>query len=62
MDQKTHAENWLLYPDNIGPFLTIDETSLSHGELYAIIINKAAHGRKGTIVAMIKGTDAKASD
>lgn len=57
--QLTHAENWLVFPENIGPFLTIDETSLSQGELYTILTNKQAHGRKGTIVAMVKGTVAE---
>lgn len=38
--------------------MSIDETSLSNGELYTIITNKAARGRKGSIFAMIKGTKA----
>lgn len=59
-DQKPHAERWLLYEKNIGGFLSIDEASLSNGELYTIITNKAAEGRKGAIVAMVKG--AKADD
>lgn len=46
----------MLFPENISPRLSIDETSLSNGELYTIITNKASKGRKGTIVAMIKGT------
>ena len=46
----------MLFPDNIGNQLSIDETSLSNGELYTILSNKAAKGRKGTIVAMIEGT------
>jgi len=58
-EQQTHAEDWIVFPDNIGAFLTIDETSLSQGELYTIITNKSAHGRKGTIVAMVKGTQAQ---
>lgn len=39
--------------------LSIDETSLSNGELYTIITNKFAKGNKGAIVAIIKGTKAK---
>lgn len=58
-EQQTHAEDWIVFPENIGTFLTIDETSLSQGELYTIITNKSAHGRKGTIVAMVKGTQAQ---
>lgn len=34
----------------------MDETSLSQGELYTIITNKAAKGGKGAMIAMIKGT------
>lgn len=45
----------MLLPDNIGISMGIDETSLN-GELYTILTNKAGHGKKGTIVAMIKGT------
>lgn len=58
--QKEHAEDWLLYEKNIGKYLSLDETSLSNGELYTIVTNKDAHGKKGSIVAIVKGT--KASD
>ncbi len=37
-----HAEQWRVFPENIGPHLSIDETSLSNGELYTIVTNKAA--------------------
>lgn len=47
----------MLFEENIGSHLSIDETSLSQGELYTIITNKAAKGRKRSLVAMIKGTD-----
>lgn len=57
-DQQEHASDWLLYPENIGTHLSIDETSLSNDELYTIVTNKAAKGRKGTLVAMIKGSQA----
>ena len=40
----------------MGRYLSIDETSLSNDELYTIVTNKAAKGRKGALVAMIKGT------
>lgn len=46
----------MVFPENIGNRLTINETSLSNGELYTIVTNKVAKGCKGTIVAMIKGT------
>ena len=57
--QKSHAKQWLVFPKNIGKRLSIDETSLSNGELYTIVTNKAGKGKKGTIVAMIAGTKAE---
>lgn len=56
-DQLDHSNEWILYPDNIGPYLSIDETALSQGELYTVITNKEGKGRKGTLAAMIKGTN-----
>lgn len=51
-----HAEDYLVFPENIGNHLSIDEVSLSKGELYTFVTNKAAKGKKGSIVASIKGT------
>ncbi len=56
-EQLEHANDWILYPENIGPYLSIDETSLSQGELYTILTNKEAKGRKGALIAIIKGTN-----
>jgi transposase len=58
-DQKSHAKQWVLYPENTGEQLSIDETALSNGELYTIVTNKAAKGKKGALVAIIEGTDAE---
>ena len=55
-EQKDHATQWMLFPDNIGIHLSIDETNLTNGELYTILTNKAAKGKKGALVAMIEGT------
>ncbi len=41
----------------MGCHLSIDETSLSNGELYTIVTNKAARGREHSIVAIVLGTD-----
>ncbi len=57
--QKSHAKDWLLYPENLGEYLSIDETALSYDELYTIVTNKKAKGRKGSIVAVVKGTKAE---
>lgn len=51
-----HADEYLVYPQNIGTHLSIDETAMTSDELYTIIANKDAHGRSGTIVAIVKGT------
>ncbi len=41
----------------MGPFLSIDEVALSQGELYTILTNKAAAGRKGSIIGIFKGVE-----
>ncbi len=56
---KSNSKEYLVYPENIGEYLSIDETALSNGELYTVITNKAAKGKKGSLVAMIKGTKAE---
>ena len=58
-DQKDHAHEWILFSNNIGSYLSIDETSLSNGELYTVLTNKEGKGKKGTLIAMIEGTDAE---
>lgn len=50
-----HAEQYVLFKNNLGEGISIDETCLSQGELYTIVTNKSAHGKKGALVAMIKG-------
>ena len=57
--QRGHAKKWLLYPENLGSQLSIDETSLSRGELYTILTNKSAKGGTGSIVAIVAGTKAE---
>jgi len=49
----------LIFPENIGRHLSLDETALSHGELYTVLTNKDAKGKKGSIVAIIAGTSAE---
>ena len=58
-DVREHAQEWLVFPENIGEHLSIDETSLSNGELYTLVTNKAGKGRKGTIVAIVSGTESE---
>lgn len=55
-EQLDHAEEWLLFPENIGPHLAIDESSLSNGELYTFITNRDSHTGEGSLVAVVSGT------
>jgi transposase len=43
----------------MGEYLSLDETSLSNGELYTILTNKAGKGRNGTLIAMIESTQSE---
>ena len=54
--QLIHSEKWLRFPENIGKRISIDEVALSQGELYTVVTNKSAKGRKGAIIAIIEGT------
>lgn len=58
-EQKGHAADWVLLARNIGERCSIDETSLC-GEVYTILSNKDGHGRKGSVIAIVKGTKAPA--
>jgi len=55
-EQLEHADKWILHKDNVGAHVSIDETALSNGELYTIVTNKAAHGKKGALIAIVQGT------
>jgi len=55
-NQKDHADEWLVFKRNIGTHLSLDETSISNGELYSILTNKAGKGKKGALVAIVEGT------
>lgn len=57
--ELSHADEWLVFPENIGPNLAIDETSLSNGELYTLVTNRDRHGGKGCLVAVVCGTKAE---
>ena len=55
-NQLEHADEWLLFPDNIAPRLAIDESSLSNGELYTFVTNRDARTRERSLVAVVAGT------
>ena len=54
-DQLDHADEYILYPENFGEDMSLDETCLSNGDVYTILTDKAAHGGKGTLAAMVRG-------
>lgn len=54
-EQLEHAAEYMLFPDNFGKDMSLDETCLSNGEVYTILTNKAAHGGKGALAAMVRG-------
>ena len=54
-DQLPHAEEYLLFPENVGADLSLDETCLSNGEVYTVLTDKSARGRKGALVSIIRG-------
>jgi len=59
-DQLSHAEDYLLYPENITESISIDEVSLSKGELYTIVTNKQKNVKnRACVIAIINGTEAK---
>ena len=55
-EQLSHAGEWMLFPENMGPYLAIDETSLSNGELYTFVTNRDACTRECSLVAVVAGT------
>lgn len=59
-EQKHHAEDYLIFPENITESISIDEVSLSKGELYTIVTNKNTKCQnKKSIIAIINGTESK---
>ena len=58
-EQLHHAADWLLFTENLGENLSIDETCLSCSEVYTFLTNKAGRGKNGTVVAVVKGTKAE---
>ena len=55
-EEKDHANDWLVFPDNIGSHLSLDEVEVSGGELYTVLTDKFRHGKSGCLVAIAKGT------
>lgn len=56
--ELSHAEDWLVFSENMGESICTDETAPSNGELYTIVSNRSSHGGKGTVIAIVKGVSA----
>jgi transposase len=54
--KHNQATDWILMENNVGEYMSIDETAPSRGDLFTILSNKAGHGKKGTIASMVRGT------
>lgn len=54
--EKDHADTWLVFRENIGEDLSLDEVEVSGGELYTVLTNKERHGKEGCLVAIVQGT------
>lgn len=57
--EKQRNMDSLIFPENFGAHMSIDETGLHNGELYTILTNKEGKGKKGSLAAIIKGTSSK---
>lgn len=49
----------MYFAENIGEYLSLDEVSLSKGELYTFLTNKEGKGRKGSLVCCTGSTLSK---
>lgn len=56
-DQLEHANEWVLLAQNMGKRLSIDE-SMHGNDLFTFLSNKDGHGKKGTLIAAVRGTKA----
>ena len=53
---KELSQGFYFNADNIGPYMSLDETCLSNGEVWTFLTNKDGHGGWGTLAAAIPGT------
>jgi len=58
-EQLAHAGDWVLFPENMGARLCLDEVALSEGELYTVLTNAKARCQEGSLIAMVKGIKSK---
>jgi transposase len=44
-EPREQAHQWIIYPENTGTHLAIDQVALSQGALYTIVTNKKTKGK-----------------
>jgi len=54
-EARAHAAEWLVFPENVGAHLSLDEVAISQGELDTVLTNNARHGKHGALIAIVKG-------
>src|SRR3989344_3256587 len=54
--EKDHADTWLVFSQNVGDHVSIDEVEVSNGDLFTILTNKDRHGKQGCLIAIVQGT------
>lgn len=52
--EKSHAQEWLIYPENMSQSLSIDEVALSSGELYTVVTSKKRKVKKAAWLPLSK--------
>ena len=55
-ETREYAHQWIIYPENIGTHLAIDEVGLSQGELYTVVTNIKTKSKEASLVAISVGT------
>jgi transposase len=58
-DQKSHAQEYLLFKDNLSENLAIDEVALSKGELYTLLSSRDTTTRTRRLISTVAGTKAE---
>ena len=53
-NQKKHAEDYILYPENCLSQLSLDEVALSQGELYTVLTSNKLKEGKGVLLPLSK--------
>ena len=56
-NQLEHANDWVLLEENMDEQLSIDESRHAK-DLFTFLSNKEGHGKKGTLIAAVRGTKA----